>query len=231
MSERTYAIIGGSSGIGFALAQALVARGDRVRIGARSPGKLEAAIERLGSGAIGRTVDTTDRASIAEFFAAGQQQLSGPFISAASYRTGAFRNGDPETSEALFAAKFWSQHWTVFEALPYLRTDAGVVLMSGAASARPIGGGRGRPPRPARPPMRRATRQSKDWHEGWRSNSRRSGSIASHRVRPTANSGVTGPKSSARAPTISGAGFASSSDRRMSWNRRMPRCSSSTTAT
>ncbi len=139
MSDRTYAIIGGSSGIGFALAQALVARGDRVLIGARSTGKLEAAIERLGTGAIGRAVDTTDRASIAKFFAADEQQLSGLFISAASYRTGAFRDGDPETSEALFAAKFWSQHWTVFEALPYLHTDAGVVLMSGAASARPIG--------------------------------------------------------------------------------------------
>lgn len=138
MSDRIYTIIGGSSGIGFALAQALVGRGDRVLIGARSPERLQASVEQLGSGAIGRLVDTTDRASIANFFAAGEQ-FSGLFISAASYRTGSFRDGDPETSEALFAAKFWSQHWTVFEALPYLRTDAGIVLMSGAASTRPIG--------------------------------------------------------------------------------------------
>lgn len=138
MRDKTYAIIGGSSGIGLALAQALVERGDHVLIGARSPERLDTAVGRLGSRAIGRRVDNTDRASVAAFFSAADE-LSGLFISAATYRTGAFRDGDPQTSEALFVAKFWSQYWAVFEALPHLRTDAGIVLMSGAASARPIG--------------------------------------------------------------------------------------------
>lgn len=138
MSDKTYAIIGGSSGIGFALAKALVARGDQVLIGGRSPERLEAAVRLLGDSALSCPIDTTERASIAAFFAACGE-LSGLFISAASYRTGAFRDGDLETSEALFTAKFWGQYWTVFEALPQLRSDAGIVLMSGAASARPIG--------------------------------------------------------------------------------------------
>ncbi len=87
---------------------------------------------------MGRRVDTTDRASLTGFFA-GTENLLGLFISAASYHTGAFRDGDVLTSDALFAAKFWSQYWSVFAALPHLREDAGIVLMSGAASARPIG--------------------------------------------------------------------------------------------
>lgn len=134
----SYAIVGGTSGIGLALARLLVARGNAVRIGGRSPDRLAAALASLGDRASGQVVDTGDRASLAAFFAAGPA-LSGLFTPAASYRTGDFRDGDPDTSETLFQAKFWGQYWTVFEALPHLLPSASVVLMSGAASARPIG--------------------------------------------------------------------------------------------
>lgn len=135
---KTYAIIGGSSGIGFATAQQLIARGDRVYIGGRDPARLQGALDRLGPRATGQVVDTGDRAALADFFAAAPQ-LVGLFTPAASYQTGAFRDGDPASSEGLFAAKFWGQYWATLAALPALREDAAVVLMSGAASARPIG--------------------------------------------------------------------------------------------
>lgn len=138
MTQANYAIIGGTSGIGFALAQKLVARGERVLIGGRSEQKLAQAVERLGSQANGRVVDITDRASLRIFFD-GIDTLSGLFTPAASYSTGHFRDGDSATSEGLFQAKFWAQYWAVYEALPHLSESASVVLMSGAASARPIG--------------------------------------------------------------------------------------------
>ena len=138
MTQANYAIIGGTSGIGFALAQKLVARGERVLIGGRSEQKLAQAVERLGSQASGRVVDITDRASLRIFFD-GIDTLSGLFTPAASYSTGHFRDGDSSTSEGLFQAKFWAQYWAVYEALPHLSESASVVLMSGAASARPIG--------------------------------------------------------------------------------------------
>ena len=138
MTQANYAIIGGTSGIGFALAQKLVARGERVLIGGRSEQKLAQALERLGSQASGRVVDITDRASLRTFFN-GTEALSGLFTPAASYATGDFRDGDSATSEGLFQAKFWAQYWAVYEALPHLSENASVVLMSGAASARPIG--------------------------------------------------------------------------------------------
>ncbi|MBU4682641.1 SDR family oxidoreductase [Cedecea davisae] len=138
MADSLYAIVGGSSGIGLALAHKLTARGNKVLLGGRSEGKLNAAVEQLGPLAEGKTVDITDRDSLKAFFS-GSATLTGLFTPAASYSTGNFRDGDIATSEGLFQAKFWAQYWAVYEALPYLQESAAVVLMSGAASARPIG--------------------------------------------------------------------------------------------
>lgn len=135
---RTYSIIGGTSGIGLGLARLLVARGDHVFIGGRTADGLKRALNELGPRASGRQVEITDPASLADFFA-DTGPLAGLFTPAASYRTGPFRDGSPDTSKALFEAKFWGQYRAVQAALPYLSTDAAVVLMSGAASARPVG--------------------------------------------------------------------------------------------
>ncbi|MCR6502797.1 SDR family oxidoreductase [Shinella sp. CPCC 101442] len=137
-TKRTYAIIGGTAGIGRALAHKLVERGDYVLIGGRSPDRLESTLASLGPAATGCRVDIADRASVSDFLA-DSPALSGLFTPAASYQTGAFRDGDTETSEALFIAKFWSQYWAVHAALAHLRSDASIVLMAGAASIRPIG--------------------------------------------------------------------------------------------
>ncbi|MFE6861113.1 SDR family NAD(P)-dependent oxidoreductase [Nocardia sp. NPDC057668] len=48
--SRTAIVTGGSSGIGYAVAAALVARGDNVVIGGRDKDKLRAAVERLDGG-------------------------------------------------------------------------------------------------------------------------------------------------------------------------------------
>ncbi|WP_222621977.1 SDR family oxidoreductase [Variovorax sp. PAMC26660] len=135
---KTYAIIGGTSGMGFALAQQLVARGDRVLIGGRSSEKAEAATQKLGPLATARTVDARERASIAAFFE-GSGRLAGLFTPGSVNHSVSFREDSQEAAEAVFKAKFWGQYWTVHAALPHLAPDASVVLMSGAASVRPIG--------------------------------------------------------------------------------------------
>ena len=133
-----HAIVGGTSGIGYALAAQLVRRGDSVLIGGRSADRLQSALSQLGGKAIGRRVDTSDKASLAAFFE-GVGEIKSLFTPAASYRTGSFRDNERETAEGLFEAKFWGQYHAVHAALPHLAADAAIVLMSGAASARPIG--------------------------------------------------------------------------------------------
>jgi NAD(P)-dependent dehydrogenase (short-subunit alcohol dehydrogenase family) len=61
--DGTVALItGGASGIGFGLAQALVERGGRVALIGTDQARLDAAVARLGAGAIGVELDVTDRA-------------------------------------------------------------------------------------------------------------------------------------------------------------------------
>lgn len=136
--ERSYVIIGGTSGIGFAAAQILIDRGDRVILGGRSQERLDNALAKLGPRASGSTVEMTDRDALKRFFS-GLPALSGLFTPAASYSTGPFTDDDPETNETLFKAKFWGQYWAVHAALPHLGPEAAIVLISGAASARPLG--------------------------------------------------------------------------------------------
>lgn len=134
---RTYAIIGGTSGIGFDLARQLVARGDRVLIGGRSQGRIDAACARLGDLAAGSVVDSLDRRSLRGFFAKAGP-IDGLFTPGSTYVTAPFRGTEQDTAESPFRAKFWGQYWSVFEALGSLNPRASAVLMSGGVSVRPM---------------------------------------------------------------------------------------------
>lgn len=135
---RHYAIIGGTSGMGLGLARKLVARGDSVLIGARNRDRIDRTVSELGSLAVGKPVDASDRKALAGFFA-DQPPITGLFVPGASYEPTSFRAGDQARAERLFSAKFWAQYWTVHAALPYLAADASVLLVSGSASVRPMG--------------------------------------------------------------------------------------------
>jgi NAD(P)-dependent dehydrogenase (short-subunit alcohol dehydrogenase family) len=138
-SQQVVAIVGGTSGIGLQVAQGVVAQGGSVWIGGRSPERLAAALARLGPRAGGQLLDVTDKATIAAFFAAAPA-LDHLFTPGASYALGAIDAIDDTTAESPFRSKFWGQYWAVQQALPRLRPQASIVLMSGAAGARPVKG-------------------------------------------------------------------------------------------
>lgn len=66
VAERTYVIVGGSTGLGFSAAQALVAQGARVGICSRSDASVEKALESLGDSAVGSSLDASESGSVAE---------------------------------------------------------------------------------------------------------------------------------------------------------------------
>jgi NAD(P)-dependent dehydrogenase (short-subunit alcohol dehydrogenase family) len=61
-------IVGGTSGIGFAVAVAALERGAKVVVASSQQAGVDAALGRLGKGAEGSTIDVTDEDDIAGFF-------------------------------------------------------------------------------------------------------------------------------------------------------------------
>ncbi|MER5888636.1 SDR family oxidoreductase [Streptomyces sp. NPDC001941] len=138
LADRTVVLIGGGSGIGLRVAHQAVAAGARVVLGGRTEERLASAARELGAAATWRTVDVTDDASLAAFFD-GLDRVDHLFTSAADYQVGPLRELGPREAESPFASKFWGQYHAVRHAAPALSPDGSVVLMAGAAGARPPG--------------------------------------------------------------------------------------------
>lgn len=68
-SDEVVVVFGGSSGIGEAVARTMAARGSRVVIAGRDPGRLAAAAGRPGRAVQTAAVDAGDRDAVDAFFA------------------------------------------------------------------------------------------------------------------------------------------------------------------
>jgi NAD(P)-dependent dehydrogenase (short-subunit alcohol dehydrogenase family) len=66
---KTVVVVGGASGVGFAVAAAARAEGARVVIASSNAANVQAAAARLGGGATGSVVDVRDEVGVAGFFA------------------------------------------------------------------------------------------------------------------------------------------------------------------
>lgn len=137
-ADRTVVLIGGGSGIGFAVAKLVVSGGGAVVLGGRRAGALEKAAAELGPSATWQVVDTADERAVEAVFAR-LDSVDAVFTTAATYITGSMRELSISDAASPFDSKFWGQYRVVKAALPVLTADASVVLMAGAASVRPAG--------------------------------------------------------------------------------------------
>lgn len=138
LTGRTVVLIGGGSGIGREVARMVVARGGAVLLGGRDGRRLEAAATELGPAASYGEVDTSVDESVTAFFS-GVDRVDAIFTTAATYRVGSLADLSLEDAASPMESKFWGQYRVIKAALPLLAADASIVLMSGAASARPAG--------------------------------------------------------------------------------------------
>ncbi|MGE0621972.1 MAG: SDR family oxidoreductase [Pseudomonadales bacterium] len=134
------AVIGGSSGIGFAVAARAIEAGAQVVIGSSDGDKVDAAVGRLGPQASGAAVDVRDEASLAAFFA-GVGAFDHLVFTAGDW--GAFRAPRPvaeldlEDAGAIFTVRFWGAVAAVKHALGGISKTGSITVTNGVVAHRP----------------------------------------------------------------------------------------------
>lgn len=142
LDGKTVVVIGGASGVGFAVAEAAQAEGAAVVIASSQAANVEAAVKRLGGGAAGFRVDVGDEASVAALF----DQL-GPFdhlaFTAGDWGGSMFnptRDMDLAAAQAGFNVRFWGALAVVKHGCRTIAEDGSITLTGGMLAHRPMKG-------------------------------------------------------------------------------------------
>jgi len=141
VTERTILVVGGSSGIGLALAEDLVAGGDRVIVTSRSQETADAVAARLGERATGVAVDISEPETIAEALK-DVPKLDGLVLGAIERDANTIREYSIERARRLITLKLVGYTEVVHALLDRLEpsVDTGIVLFGGRAKDAPYPG-------------------------------------------------------------------------------------------
>jgi NAD(P)-dependent dehydrogenase (short-subunit alcohol dehydrogenase family) len=134
-------VIGGASGVGFAVAAAALEAGAQVIVGSSQASRIEAAARALGHGAVGRVVDVKDETSVAAFFEAAGAFDHLVFTAGDwGHMFGATRDLDIEASKARMEVRFWGAARAAKYAIKQIAGDGSITLTGGMLAHRPMPG-------------------------------------------------------------------------------------------
>lgn len=148
-------VIGGTSGIGLAVARQAQEAGARVPVAGRSPERVAQALSQLGGAAMGESVDARDEAALGRFFGrfgGGSGGGGGVEADAAAIdhlvvtvgpgapkqRYASFVEQPLADAHALFDNKFWAQYLCARLAAPYVARGGSITLFGGGAARKPV---------------------------------------------------------------------------------------------
>ena len=141
LAGKRVAIIGGASGIGFAVAQLAQAQGGAVIIGSSGEGNVKAAVGRL-AGATGHTVDVRDEGSVRRFF--DQVGAFDHLVLTAGDWGGLMMRPtadiDITAAQQMLAVRFWGVIAAAKHAIRTIAPDGSITLTGGLLAHRPLKG-------------------------------------------------------------------------------------------
>ena len=136
LENKRVVLIGGTSGIGYAVAEAAKASGAKVFVASSTQSKVDSAVARLGSGAEGATVDTADESSVERFFS-----QVGAFdhlvYTAGDWDGRPTDQWDLASNEWIFRIRFWGALRAIKYARASISESGSITLTDGAAGRKP----------------------------------------------------------------------------------------------
>jgi NAD(P)-dependent dehydrogenase (short-subunit alcohol dehydrogenase family) len=130
-------VLGGSSGIGYAVAEQAVAEGASVLIGSSHAGRVKSAASALGGDAQGHAVDLSDEHAIRAFFDTAGTFDHLVYTAGDTLRLAELSTVDLSTARNAFDIRYWGALTAVKYGSPYIRKGGSIVLTTGVAALRP----------------------------------------------------------------------------------------------
>jgi len=137
LQHKRVVVVGGSSGIGLAVAEAAASQGAKVVIASSNAERVQKASKSIGGQAQGQAVDVSDERAVEAFFA-----KLGPFdhlvfTAGDSLDLHELVATDLKLARRAFELRYWSALAAVKYGNPHIRKGGSIVLTTGVAGRRP----------------------------------------------------------------------------------------------
>jgi NAD(P)-dependent dehydrogenase (short-subunit alcohol dehydrogenase family) len=133
-------IVGGSSGIGLAVAEEVASQGSEVVIVSSNAERVQEAIKSIGGKTQGQAVDVSDEGAVESFFKKLGAFDHLVFTAGDSLHVHELALTDLKQARRAFELRYWSALATVKYGSPQIRKGGSVVLTTGIAGQRPQSG-------------------------------------------------------------------------------------------
>ena len=137
LQDKRVVVVGGSSGIGLAVAQLAAAQGAKVVIVSSNEQRVQKAAESIGPEVHGHVVDVSDERAIATFFAKLGSFDHLVFTAGDSLQLQELASTDLQQARRAFELRYWAALAAVKYGSPHIRKGGSIVLTTGIAGQRP----------------------------------------------------------------------------------------------
>lgn len=140
LDRKRIVLLGGSSGIGLATAQAAVSEGASVVIVSSRRARIDEALATLPTGTEGHVLDLADSDATQALFArlGGFDHLV--FTAGETLQLGSLAASDVDTARRFFTLRYWGAYCAAKYGSGSIRKGGSIVFTSGIASQRPLKG-------------------------------------------------------------------------------------------
>src|SRR3981081_4546305 len=137
LQDKRVVVLGGSSGIGLAVAQQAGSQGAKVVIVSSNAERVQKAVECISGEAQGQAVNVSDEGAVATFFAKLGSFDHLVFTAGDTLQLNELVATDLTKARRAFELRFWAALAAVKYASPHIRKDGSIVLTTGVAGRRP----------------------------------------------------------------------------------------------